>query len=103
MNRTGSSPFGKGTGDDLQTAGSFLRWAEKGMSRIRSSRAVDAGPRRPTTDSRRKAPTVARAARSLAASEAEKTALLLRATQRLASVGSMVFGDSGETLEWDEQ
>jgi PAS domain S-box-containing protein len=72
------------------------------MSPIRSPGAVDAGPKRPT-EGALQAPAVARATRSLAESEAEKTALLLRATQRLANVGSMVFGASGELLEWDEQ
>ena len=72
------------------------------MPRIRSPRAVDGGPRSPAEGARR-APAVARATRSLAASAAEKTALLLRATQRLAKVGSMVFGNSGKLLEWDEQ
>jgi PAS domain S-box-containing protein len=92
-----------GDGDDLHAAGSSLRSATKGMSRIRSSRAADEGLRRPAADSRRKAPDVARATRSLAASEADKTARLLRATQRLAKVGSMVFADAGEMVEWDEQ
>jgi two-component system, cell cycle sensor histidine kinase and response regulator CckA len=73
------------------------------MSRVRSSRAVDGGAQHPIAGSRRKAPSVARAARSLAASEAEKTAVLLRVTQRLANVGSMVFSDQGATVEWDEQ
>src|SRR5215208_7640104 len=70
----------------------------KGMSRIRSSRLADERPKRSDADSRRRAPTLARAARSLAASEAEKTAVLLRATQRLANVGAMVFSDAGQSL-----